>query len=559
LAAFRKERVFLMIGLLFASSTLHAEERRPTRGERLALEGRCDVAVPELEKELELAPAPESAHVAWRLGQCALRARDYARAATVLERALAIDPTLAEANLDLARARYHAGDLAGADAALRAGESLSGDAVWQLYRGMVDLGRGDAAAAVVALQRAVEINAATFQTRADPQAVEPAASYYLGVALRAAGDEKSARHRLDEVADAWAGTDWANQANRALGRTGTRRAWLNLGVGAGYNDNVVLSGRDTPLPEEISNEDDGFGSLAARGGIDFGRWGAYSAGMLGSYRGRIHFDRADLRQFDSHFPTATLWLNRSLRPDTSLRFRYEFGYAWVDTDPYLISNGGRLSLIHAWSQRSSTELFARSFVDDYRVSSQDVPDGLADGTCPPPSTVCGPRFLREDDARNLDGYGNGGGVSHALTLPLGLPPIPDPALTGGYAYTHFESKREYTHDAHRGFLGLGFALPASVGLDLEGSYTYRDYRHPTTFPDRDDLESAAPGRQYFLSDSPHRDQRIGFDARLSIPLAEPFSLSLLYSYQDNLSSADVFDYDQHVVGFLLNANFARAL
>src|SRR5882672_7863352 len=91
-AALRKERGFLMIGLLIASSALHAEERRPTRGERLALEGRCDVAVPELEKELELAPAPESGHVAWRLGQCALHARDYARAATLLERALALDP-----------------------------------------------------------------------------------------------------------------------------------------------------------------------------------------------------------------------------------------------------------------------------------------------------------------------------------------------------------------------------------------------------------------------------------------------------------------------------------
>ena len=564
-AALSKEHVFLMIGFLIASSAVHAEERRPTRGERLALEGRCEVAVPELEKELELAPAPESAHLAWRLGQCALRAKDYARAAAALERAVEIDPTLAEAQLDLARARYHAGDLAGADAALRASESLSGEALWQLYRGMVDLGRGDAQAAVVALQRAVDINAAAFRTRDDPQAVEPAASYYLGVALRAAGQEDRARERLDEVADAWAGTDWANQANRALGRSGTRRAWLNLGAGMGYNDNVVLSGRDTPLPEEISHEGDYFGALVARGGIDVGHWGANSAGLLASYRGRIHVDRDALRQFDSHFPTASLWLDHALRADTHARFRYDFGYAWVDTDPFLISNGGRLSLIHAWSARSSTELFGRSFVDDYRFSSEDVPDGpgVAGGACPtplpPPYTVCGPRFVNERNARDIDGYGGGGGLSHALTLPLGLP-IPDPSVTGGYAYTYLESDgREYSHQAHRGFLGLGFVLPRSIGLDLEASYTYRAYRHATTFPDRDDLFRASPGRQYFLSDSPRRDQRVGVDARLSIPLAEPFSISLLYSYLDNLSSADVFDYDQHVVGFLLHVNFARAL
>ena len=41
-AALRKERVLLMIGLLAASSALHAEERRPARGERLALTGADD-------------------------------------------------------------------------------------------------------------------------------------------------------------------------------------------------------------------------------------------------------------------------------------------------------------------------------------------------------------------------------------------------------------------------------------------------------------------------------------------------------------------------------------
>jgi hypothetical protein len=559
-----------MVGLLVASPALHADERRPTRGERLALEGRCEVAVHELEQELEQVPAPESAHVAWRLGQCQLRAKSYAAAVASLERAIAIDPALAEANLDLARARYHAGDLDGADAALRAGDSLSGDAVWQLYRGMVDLGRGDAAAAAQALQRAVDINRETFQTRADPQAVEPAASYYLAVALRAAGQEDTARKRLDEVADRWAGTDWATQANRALGRTGGRRVWLNLGAGMGYNDNVLLTGHDTPLPNEISRTGDYFGDFAARGGFDFGRWGDTTAGLLGGYRGRIHVDREDLGDFDSHFPTAALWVDHGLRPDTHVRLRYDAGYAWVDSDPYLISNGGRLSLLHAWSARSTTELYARSFVDDYRLSSSDqldVPDALANGTCPQPLpapfSACGPRFVNEHKARELDGYGSGAGIAHALTLPLdGALAIPDPSLTGGYGFTYFESGREYTHEAHRVFLGLGFALPWSTGLDVEGNYTYRQFRHPTTFPDRNELvraSSAAPPVPYTLSGAARHEHRLGFNARLSVPLAEPFSVSLLYSYLDNLSSADVFDYDQHVVGFLLNVNFARAL
>jgi tetratricopeptide (TPR) repeat protein len=305
--------------------------------------------VPELEKELEQVPAPESAHVAWRIGQCALRARDYARAVTSLESALAIDPSLTEANLDLARARYHAHDLDGADAALRAGESLSGEALWQLYRGMVDLGRGDAKAAVVALQRAVDINAATFQTRADPQAVEPVASYYLGLALRAAGEEDRARERLHAVADSWAGTDWASQANRALDRTSGRNAWLNLGAGLAWDSNVVQAGRDAPVADEISEKSDLLGLLLANAGVDLGRWGKNSAGVLASYRGRIHAIATSCASSTRTLPSASLWLDRALRDDTHVRFRYDFGYAWVDTDPFRISNGGRLSLIHSWS------------------------------------------------------------------------------------------------------------------------------------------------------------------------------------------------------------------
>ena len=563
----RKESLLLMIGLLAASSALHAEERRPTRGERLALEGRCEVAVPELEKELEQVPAPESAHVAWRLGQCALRARDYARAVTALENALAIDPGLTEANLDLARARYHSHDLDRADAALRAGESLSGEALWQLYRGMVDLERGDAKAAVAALQRAVDINAATFQTRADPQVVEPVASYYLGLALRAAGEEDRARERLHSVADTWAGTDWASQANRALGRAAGRTAWANLGAGLAWDSNVVQTGRDAPVADEISEKSDLLGVLLANAGVDLGRWGKNSAGLLASYRGRIHSDRADLREFDSHIPTASFWFDRALRDETHVRFRYDFGYAWVDTDPFRISNGGRLSLIHAWSQRSTTELFARSWVDDYRVSSDDIPDGPgapgADCVAPTaPYTYCGPPSLNEHRARDLDGYGNGGGIAHALEVPLGLPPIPDPSLTAGYAYTYFESEgREDTHQNHRIFVGLGFALPHSIGLDLETSYDYRAFRHPTTFPNRDDVlaaSSASDPEQYFLSDDPHRDQRVSFDARLSVPIIDPCSVSLLYGFRNNHSTADAFDYDEHAVGLMFNVYLARA-
>jgi tetratricopeptide (TPR) repeat protein len=552
-----------MIGLLVASSALHAEERRPTRGQRLALEGRCEVAVPELAKELEQVPAPESAHVAWRLGQCELRAREYARAAATLERALAIDPTLAEANLDLARARYHSGDLDGADAALRAGESLSGEAVWQLYRGMVHLGRGDAAAAVESLQRAVDINKATFQTRADPQAVEPAASYYLAIALRAAGQEDSARKRLDEVADAWAGTDWANQANRALGRASEQRAWIWLSAGMEYDDNVVLLGHDEPLPRDISDESSFRGVWRALGNADLGSWGDTSAGVQASYEGRAHVE-SDLHGFDSHFPTASLWLDHALRGDTHLRLRYDFGYAWLGSDPFLLSNGGRLSLIHAWSTRASSELYGRLFASDYHDPSHDVLDGpgTPGAGCAPPISVCGPPGLNEHDERNRDGWGGAAGVSHAWVLPnLGLLATP-PSLSGGYEFLRFSAEGlEYGYQGHRLFARVALALPRGIAFDVMGSYTHRIFDHPSTFPDRDALLAAAvppPPRQYFLSDLRRREHIFTADAVLTIPLADPFSISAYYRYRDRDSTVDVFDYQQNIVGLTFNVTLARS-
>ncbi len=546
-----------MLGLLLLSNALAAEEdRRPTRGEQLALDGRCAAALPELEREL--AATPGDARLALRLGQCALRTKDYARAVASLEAALEADPELAEARFDLARARYHAGDYDGADAALHATSERSGQAIWQLYRGMTDLQRGDAAAAVAALERAVEIDASGWNTAENPEPVEPVASYYLGLALEAAGEQQRAHATLRGVADGWAGTEWADQAGNALEEAWTRRAWLTLGAGMEYDDNVVLSGRDTPLPSDISDEQDFRGVWLARGGFDLGRWGDTSAGALGSYLGRAHVDD-DLSGFDTHFPTASLWLNQALTDRTHLRGFYDVGFAWVDGDAFLLSNGGKLSLIHAWSERQTSALRGTVFADDYRIGSADVPDAQPGGSCPPTSNVCGPQGLNERRARNRDGWGGSVGVAHAISFDLDLEGVRDPALRGGYTYTDFEAEgREDSRQVHRLNLGLSFFLPWNVGLDLDGSFESRIHDHPSTFPDQDALVAGAQSNQpYFLSNTRRREQVYTASARLAVPLTQRISASVHYRYRDSRSTVELFNYDQHVVGLLFNVTFAR--
>jgi len=67
-------------------------------------------------------------------------------------------------------------------------------------------------------------------------------------------------------------------------------------------------------------------------------------------------------------------------------------------------------------------------------------------------------------------------------------------------------------------------------------------------------------RQYFPSDSAHRDQR-GRHRRAALDSAARAALDLaaLQLFRPSLSTADVFDYDQHAVGIPLNVNLARAL
>jgi len=535
-----------VLGLLavsLAPAGAWAAERALSRGERLAVEGRCEAALPRLEEELEA--TPDDARAAWRLGQCALRLGEYGRAARALERSLAADPSRVRARLDLARARYHAGDLDAALAALRAGEAeLAGDATWQLYRGMVARGRGETDTAVRALERALAL---------DADAVEPVASYHLGLALRERGDAQRADALLRGVAEAWAGTAWATEARRALGGDAdARRAWLTLGAGAEYDDNVVLVGRDVPLPRDISDEAGARGVWLASGGVDLGHWGDTAAGVLASYRGRTHADD-DLRAFDSHFPTASLWVDHALRPDTHLRVRGDLGYAWVDGDPFLGTGGGRISLLHAWSRRSTTELFGGGFADDYLFSFLDVPDGAgAPGdACPAAQpaffVVCGPPGLDEGDARDRDGWALEAGLAHAAALPARWPG--DPSLRGGYTFTRFDADgREYTHASHRLFLGAAFALPWAFALDLEGSWTARVFRHPSTHPEQDALVA---GEQYALSGLRRREHALEGEVRLSRALGERLAATARYRYRDNRSTADVFDYDQHLVGLVL--------
>lgn len=514
-----------------ATAEVSASERRAL-GLRLAGEGRCAAALPEL--DAARAEWPDDAVLALRVGECRLRQRDYVGALPDLAAAHASAPGTPEIVLALAKAQFHTGDTAAAQATLDSVATLEGDAEARLYLGLLALDRGDAERAVAHLERALAL---------DADRVEPVASYQLGRALAVLNRADSARTAFARVDERFAGTAWGTQAGLAIDRldAGSRRqAWLTLTAGIEHDSNVVLRGSGVPLPADISDDDDTRAAWAANVGAELWKNERFTAGAMASYSGSTHFG---LEDFDSHFPSLTLWLEAPVVEQVRARLRYDFGYAWFDTDPFASTNGWRLSFLRN-GDYGTTELFGATHVDEYFFESDDV-------TSPP-----GPVGLNERRARNRDGWGASTGLSHTLPLPTDTLPLDAASLRAGYRYAHFDAEgEEYSHDTHEASLGVAAELPYQLGFDASTLFAYKPYRNATTFPDPSDLALAS----YPLSGERRRERQWQVSTSLSRPLGEQVLVAARWRYIDNDSNADVFDYDQHVLGVYVTLGLGREL
>lgn len=549
---------FLLAGGLASAAAVAAEER-PSRGERLALEGRCPAALIELEAEQRAEPA--DGRLALLAGECRLRLRQYARAERDFERALALDASLPRADLGLAVARYHQGDLEGAAAELRRAElKLPRSAEVTLYWGLVHLAAGRSALAADYLDRS---------RRLDPRAVEPVATYHLGLALEAQGDHEAARRELEAVVREWAGSEWAAEARRALERLESEEPtwWAAARAGVEFDDNVVLRGDGVPLGQDVSGASDVLGVWTLSGGARLFAGQEWSGGLNVAYDGSAH---RDLRQFDVEAPGLGAWLDRRLGDDTLARGTLDFGYAWVDEKPFLATWGATLSLHHRWEAAGTTHLAGGSWFENDFAHSDRVPDAdPRTGRCEVGTEVCGPAGLDERSARNRDGVGFHIGVEHE-------PPLQEPAwlerwlvrptLSAGYRYDAYDSRgREYSYEAHEVHLRAGAGLPLGLRADVFTSFTYRPFRHGTTFPDPDAVPPAYPvvpgdpstltGSVYALPGGHRREREVRVEVGLSRTFLERFTLAGRWRYVRNHSSAAVYDYDRQVFGIDLRVAF----
>jgi tetratricopeptide (TPR) repeat protein len=510
---------------------------RRAAAERLAQEGRCAAAL-ELFADLRKEGAPD-ADLLLKEGRCEIQLRRYDVAAETLLEAERLDPESGEIRLRLAIALYHLDQLDAARSELDAASQRLGDDDPELllYQGLLLLDRKDGAAAAAALERA---------RARDSALVEPVASYYAAVAWASVHERERAEQDVARVVEEWPGSIWASAAERLRARLAAEhlRRWARVQLGFEYDTNAILQGSGTPLPTDISSQRDERGLWSFEGGAELFRNERWSGGALAAYSGAAY---VHVQQFDSHYPSVAVWLDRRLGETTTVRGMIDSGFAVVDGSAFLWNSRGSLSLLHAWEQFGFSELYARFHVDDYYTHSDDVPagPGIVGAPCSvtAPIPFCGPPGIDERSARNRDGNGTVIGFHHAIALPY------DAQLRGGYEFEHFSARgTEYSFNAHSVFADVLVPLPHHFQIDVTGAYTYRPFRHPSTFPN-----SPAPlfNTEYGLSDLDRRESFYAFGVRLERPVGRGMTAALAWRYERNRSNTDVFDYDRQIVGAYL--------
>jgi len=488
-------------------------------------------------------------------GQCRIRTGLYPEALNDLDRVRGDRSLTSEqvGDVELYRgvALYHLERYTEAAAALDNADGLTReDAQLALYRGLLALREGDNDRAAPALETAARLS---------PRVTEPVASYYAGLAWQGASERTKAREAFQRVVDLDGDGPWGQEAKKLLESTELFPFYARASVGFEYDSNVLLRGDNITQSSfgtrlTRAGEKSWRGVWEADAGVQLFSAGDWSGGLNGSYYGDAH---DDVDELDTHYPTVGGYLARRFGPNTVVQALYQFGHAWVDEDPYLRAHFGELSLAHTWEEAGTTIFALNALENDLRFNPLDVPDatGAPPGTCPPGiNSGCSPAGVNEVRERNRDGVGVGGAVEHRVLIPVAKDlenVFEQVELGGAYRFLYYDSEGdEWEHFSHVFSTGIEIELPLEFSVASRLSYEYRDFQNPSTFPDSETI-----GQPYTLSSSDRQEHEFVFEGELEKDITEYFSVSARYSYLNNDSNRDAYDYDRHIVGGFVNFRF----
>jgi len=479
---------------------------------QLASAGRCDAALPLLEEARKR--SPDDARAALLQGQCLLHAKRYQDALEPLEAAVRLDPESADAALYLGMTQYHQGDSAAAEATLERAEQLAPDnAEIALYRGLTLLDLARTEEATERFNRASRIDTAN---------MEPMASYYAGLAHQSLGRVEEAEAALHRVRTLAPGSEWDRQAEAALTAAKAApqsyplRRWLVLQAGLAYDSNVALVGTDVANPEFISGKSDGRGEWATEAGLELLRDDEWSAGVLANYYGNAYFRETE---FDQAYVNASLWAERRLGEDTFLRIQPIFGAIYYDYEEYLRFYGLRADFLHAWGVAGDGDFWLRYSYNDFLFPISPLDPSL--------------RKFRNRDGNDLwFGYDHSYDVTTSTTLQ------------GGPIGRYYDAKGgEWDFWGVGGWFGVIQDFPAEISGEFSFAFERDRYAHTSSFP--------TPA----VNSKDRRDNVFRLRAVLERPIVENVIASIDWTYWNNDSNTNVFNYERHIAGAYVTVAF----
>jgi hypothetical protein len=275
----------------------------------------------------------------------------------------------------------------------------------------------------------------------------------------------------------------------------------------------------------------------------------WTVGVMAAYYGTGYFDEDD---FNVHYPSISPWVDWRIGDATTLRLQYDFSYAWVDNEPFLLSQGFVPALYHNWGRAGTSRFQADIFYDDYKYDRFDPPQAESDNRCPfldprpaPPALqrywLCSPFGVDVKEELDADGLGAFIGLGHSI----GVEKL-NTEFFGGYRFLYYESEgTEYSYRGHEVQLGSRTLLPFEIMLDLRGRYAYKPHQHASVLPS---ALPPLPTWPYTTRSVDRLDRVWEIVAILEREITRHVFGSIRFAYLDNDSNTAVYDYDRFLVG-----------